>query len=213
VVPIWTELGGYNEDGSGGSRALHERDLGAPTKFFTLRTGAGSEAARLSSLRLTANADPTSLADEVTALISDLKPPTAFFVRLLDTDAPDYPPVERFFREVVDHVVSEREYTTLEMGRDKPEAAFMNVEIFAALHRASLVIVDLTAVRPNCTMELGYALGRRRRVVISAKVRTKLPFDGDKLPTFWDDNGSVDERRRSYLNWLDQYSELPPVVE
>jgi hypothetical protein len=215
VIPIWTTLGAYNEDGSGGSRALHEQALNAPTKFFALRTGVGNGAARLSSLRLTPDTDPTSLAGEVATLIDDLKLPTAFFVRLLDTDAPDYPPVERFFREVVDPVVSKRGYTPLEMGGGKPEAAFMNVEIFTALHRASLVIVDLTAVRPNCTMELGYALGRRRRVVISAKVGTKLPFDGDKLPTyFWDDdNGSVDERRRSYLDWLDQYSELPPVVE
>ncbi len=47
--------------------------------------------------------------------------------------------------------------------------AFMNVEIFEALHRAGLVIVDLTGVRPNCMMELGYALARRGRIVISAK--------------------------------------------
>ncbi len=75
----------------------------------------------------------------------------------------------------------------------------MNVEIFAALHRAALVVVDLTGVRPNCTMELGYALGRRRRFVISAQTGTKLPFDEDKLPTyFWDDAGAVDERRKAY---------------
>ena len=133
---------------------------------------------------------------------------------MLDTDDPDHVPVERFFRDVVNHVVSEREYMMLEMGRGKPEAAFMNVEIFAALHRASLVIVDLTGMRPNCTMELGYALGRRRRVVISAKAGTKLIFDADKLPTyFWEDTGPVDERRTAYRNWLDQYSELPPIVE
>jgi len=214
VIPIWTELGAYNEDGSGGSRALHEQALDAPAKFFALRTGVGSEAARLSSLRLTLDADPTSLAGEVATLIGDLKPPTAFFVRLLDTDDPDYPPVERFFRDVVDDVVSEHGYTTLEMGRGKPEAAFMNVEIFTAVHRASLVIVDLTGMRPNCTMELGYALARRRRVVISAKAGTELIFDADKLPTyFWEDIGPVDERRTAYRNWLDQYSELPPVVE
>jgi len=214
VIPIWTELGAYNEDGSGGSRALHEQALNTPTKFFALRTGAGSEAACLSSLQLTANADPTSLTGQVASLIGNLKPPTAFFVRLLDTNDPDYLAAESFFRDVVDHVVSERGYTTVEMGRGKPEAAFMNVEIFAALHRASLVIVDLTGMRANCTMELGYALGRRRRVVTSAKAGTKLIFDADKLPTyFWGDTAPVDERRIAYRNWLDQYSELPPVVE
>ena len=158
VIPIWTELGAFNEDGSGGSRALHEQALDAPTKFFRLRAGVGSEAARLTSLRLTSNADPASLAGEVATLIRDLKPPTAFFVRLLDQGDVEYPPVERFFRSIVDHVVAERGYTPREMGRETPEAAFMNVEIFSELHRASLVIVDLTAMRPNCTMELGYAL-------------------------------------------------------
>jgi hypothetical protein len=93
-------------------------------------------------------------------------------------------------------------------------AAFMNVEIFAGLHRGGLVVVDLTGVRPNCTMELGYALGRRRRYVISAEKGTKLPFDQDKLPTyFWYDGGTVDERRRAYRDWLDRHSELPPIVD
>ena len=90
----------------------------------------------------------------------------------------------------------------------------MNVEIFERLHRASLVIVDLTGVRPNCMMELGYALGRSRRVVISAKKGTQLTFDQDKLPTyFWDEIGSSDERRRDYRDWFDRHSELPPIVE
>jgi hypothetical protein len=214
VIPIWTELGAFNEDGSGGSRALHEQALDAPTKFFRLRAGVGSEAARLTSLRLTSNADPASLAGEVATLIRDLKPPTAFFVRLLDQGDIEYPPVERFFRNIVDHVVAERGYTPREMGQETPEAAFMNVEIFSELHRASLVIVDLTAMRPNCTMELGYALGRRRRVVLSAKAGTKLIFDGDKLPTyFWKDTGSVNESREAYRDWLDQYSDPPPIVE
>jgi hypothetical protein len=214
VIPIWTELGAYNEDGSGGSRALYEQALDTPTKFFALRAGVGSEAARLSSLRLASDTDPTSLAGEVASLIGDLKPPTAFFVRLLDTEEPDYAPVERFFREVVDHVVTDRGFTPLEMGRGKPEAAFMNVEIFAALHRASLVIVDLTGMRPNCTMELGYALARRRRVVISAKAGTKLIFDADKFPThFWEDAGITDAGREAYRDWLDRYIELPAIVE
>jgi hypothetical protein len=35
-----------------------------------------------------------------------------------------------------------------------------------------------------------------------------------QLPTyFWDDSGTVDERRRAYRDWLDRHSELPPLVE
>ena len=63
-------------------------------------------------------------------------------------------------------------------------------------------------------MELGYALGRSRRVVISAKKGTQLPFDQDKLATcFWDDAASPDERRAEYGDWIDRYGELPPIVE
>jgi len=57
---------------------------------------------------------------------------------------------------------------------------FMNAEIFNVLHRAALVVVDLTAMRTNCLMELGYALGRRRRFVISAQDGANLGFDLDK---------------------------------
>ena len=60
-------------------------------------------------------------------------------------------------------------------------------------------------------MELGYALGRRRRFIVSAQVGTKLPFDEDKLPTrFWADSDPDDARRQSYTDWLDRYAELPP---
>ena len=100
------------------------------------------------------------------------------------------------------------------MGRGRPETAFMNVEIFEALHRAGLVVVDLTGVRPNCMMELGYALGRSRRVVISARKGTQLPFDEDKLATFfWDNTASPDDCSAEYRDWFDRYSELPPLVE
>lgn len=214
VIALHAELGAYNEDGRGGSTALHEKALADPDAFFRLRDGVGNAAGRLLSLRLDAMTDVEALVQATCDLIDELRPPMAFFVRLLDTSAPEYPAVERFFRDVVDEVVTLRGFTPREMGRGRPETAFMNVEIFAALHRAALVAVDLTGVRPNCTMELGYALGRRRRYVISAQTGTKLPFDEDKLPTyFWEDAGTVDERRQAYLDWLDRNSELPPIVE
>jgi hypothetical protein len=90
----------------------------------------------------------------------------------------------------------------------------MNAEIFNVLHRTALVVVDLTAMRTNCLMELGYALGRRRRFIIAAQDGTRLGFDHDKLPTyFWKDAGTVDERRAAYRDWLDLYSDLPPIVD
>jgi hypothetical protein len=214
VVPVKAELGAINRDGNGGSNYLHGQALGDIDSFLRLCDGAGSAAARLSGARLDASSDVAALAKDLTELLADLKPRPAFFVRLLATEHAEYASVERFFREVVDEVVTERGFTPREMGRGKPEAAFMNVEIFQALHRAGLVVVDLTGVRPNCTMELGYALARRRRVVLSAKAGTALPFDTDKLPTyFWEDEGVPADRQAAYRDWLHQYSELPPLVE
>ena len=90
----------------------------------------------------------------------------------------------------------------------------MNVEIFGALHTAGLVVVDLTDVRPNCTMELGYALGRHRRVIISAKKGTQLPFDPDKLPTyFWEEAGTSEDHLKRYIEWFERHIDMPPVVE
>ena len=214
VVPIYAELGALNNDGNGGSRFLHERALSDPDAFFRVRDGAGRAAARLSSIRLRQDGDSKELAEELVQLLVDLRSPSAFYVRLLATDDQNYPEVERFFRTVVDPVAADRGFTPKEMGRGNPERAFMNVEIFEALHRAGLVVVDVTGVRPSCMMELGYALARRRRVVISAKRGTTLPFDEDKLPTFlWEDVGTPADRIRSYGDWFDRYSELPPLVE
>jgi TIR- and PNP-associating SLOG family len=213
VIALNAQLGASRHDGAGGA-VLHALALATPNEFFTLRDGAGSAAASLNALGLDAATDIDELAAKTVSLIEDLRPPTAFYVRLLDSSAADYPTVERFFRDVVDPVIVERGFTPREMGRETPKTAFMNDEIFNVLHRAALVVVDLTAMRTNCLMELGYALGRRRRFVISAHDGTRLGFDHDKLPTyFWEDADTIDERRASYREWLDLYSDLPPIVE
>jgi len=214
IIPIDTELGALNDDGNGGSRYLHQQALTNPTRFFRVRDSSGNAAARLLELRLDVNSDPVTLAQAAVELLRDLRPRTAFYARLLDTTNADYPSVEDFFRKVVDPVVVEQGFTPKEMGRGRPEAAFMNVEIFQGLHRAGAVVVDLTGVRPNCTMELGYALARRRRVVITARKGTVLPFDEDKLPTYlWDERASLSDRVGDFRDWFDRYAELPPLVE
>ena len=214
VIPLNARLGASRRDGSGGGAMLHARALDTPDDFFALREGAGSAAARLTALSLDAATDVDSLAAATLSLVEDLRPPIAFYVRLLDPSAAEYATVERFFRDVVDPVIVERGFTPREMGRETPETAFMNAEIFNVLHRAALVVVDLTGMRTNCLMELGYALGRQRRFIISALDGTRLGFDHDKLPTyFWKDAGTVDERRAAYREWIDLYSDLPPIVD
>ncbi len=213
VIAIDAELGAFNKDGNGGSRYLHSKALSETDTFFRLRDGAGDGASRLSALRLTADTDPEALSAAVAGLVDDLRPRPAFYVRLLDTDHTDFAAVETFFREVVDPVAAAHRFRPDEMGMHPPESAFMDVEIFRLVHYSSLVVVDLTGVRPNCMMEFGYALGRRRRCLISAMKGTRLPFDPDHLPTyFWDPADSIEARIDAFGNWLGQYGELPPLV-
>ncbi len=213
VVPVWAQLGAFNDDGSGGSRALYEKALGNPGALFRLAPGAGGDSARLQALRLEAESDQSSLAEATVRMLEDLMPPSAFYVRLLDPSNRDHAAVEWFFSEVVTPAISERGYAPVQMGLGTPESMFMNVEIFRRLHRAGVVLVDLTGMRPNCTMELGYALGRPRRVVISAQEGTKPIFDSDKLPThFWARSEDVAACVADYLDWFDRYVEVGPLV-
>lgn len=60
-------------------------------------------------------------------------------------------------------------------------------EILARLEQSAFAIVDLTELRPNVFYELGYADGLKKKVVVTAKEGTELPFDVKDVPTiFWD---------------------------
>ena len=45
-------------------------------------------------------------------------------------------------------------------GNQAYEHARIDEEIFQKLHHSSVVLADITGMRPNCFIELGYALGR-----------------------------------------------------
>jgi nucleoside 2-deoxyribosyltransferase len=55
--------------------------------------------------------------------------------------------------------------------------------ILERIERAAFVIVDITDLRPNVFYELGYADGLGKKVVLTAKQGTELPFDVKDMPT------------------------------
>jgi len=60
-------------------------------------------------------------------------------------------------------------------------------EILDRIERSAFIIVDLTDLRPNVFYELGYADGLRKKVIVTAKKGTELPFDVKDIPTiFWE---------------------------
>jgi hypothetical protein len=129
--------------------------------------------------------------------------PKAFFARLLNRKSAEFGEVERFFRNVVDHVVKDAGYERFETGREASKEAFLNVEIFQTIYGSSLVIVDLTGLRLNCFTELGYALGLEKKVLVTAQEGTSLPFDSASLPChFWSPKQVDDQRRIDFQEFM-----------
>lgn len=56
-------------------------------------------------------------------------------------------------------------------------------DILERIEHAAFVIVDLTELRPNVFYELGYATGLGKKVVVTAREGTELPFDVKDVPT------------------------------
>lgn len=148
------------------------------------------------------------VADRVRNLVSLLEAldkPRAFAVRLLNPMLEAYKDVQDFF-DIVARPVLEDElgYRLVVIdGKQGYDHARIDQEIFAKLHRSSVVIADLTGERPNCFLELGYALGRGLPTMVTVREGTKLPFDVTTFSgLYWTPNGSVDERREAFrVHW------------
>lgn len=213
IVPLDAGIGASRSDGTLGGEGLARLAMTAPHRFFRLRLS-GTEAARLATISTRGGAAaPDEVADRLIALLGDLQPPTAFFVRLVKRDHDDFRSVESFFRDVVEPVVTAAGYRRHEVGTDETTGPFMNVEIFEELHFSPLVIADLTGLRPNCFMELGYALRGEGKVLITAKQGTSPPFDPAALPWhFWSDAPSDAARKAAFDEYWRKNINRPPLV-
>jgi hypothetical protein len=98
-------------------------------------------------------------------------------------------------------------------GRQPYEHARIDQEIFAKLHRSRVVLADITGMRPNCFVELGYALGRGLPTMLMAKEGGEHPFDIYTLSGLrWKTTGSLDERRRLFREHWEAIRNRPPLV-
>jgi hypothetical protein len=213
VLPLDLELGASCRDGSGGAPKLFREALKLPNLFFDVRAGeSGPELLDRCAAR--ACVIPTSqVTGALLRLIDALVPPKAFYVRLLNKDLPEYAPVERFFRDVVDPTVTELGFEVLQMGMGVNEFAWMNQAIFDRLHYSNVAVVDLTGLRNNCFMELGYALGRPQRVILTARKGTSLPFDSFALEAFlWDPARPLGDLRKEFREHWARNINMPPLV-
>lgn len=213
IIPLDLNLGSSTHDGRGGAASLHEKALAHPDEFFRLRDPASGSALLARTKTQGGTVDVGRIVEGLMELISGLRDPEAFYVRLLNKTHPDFAAVEAFFRDVVDPVVDQLGFSKAEMGEVETEEAFMNVEIFARIHHSALVVTDLTGVRPNCTMELGYAFGRLKSVILTARDGTQLPFDPEAIDThLWNTTDPAAARMEALLKYRTRTAQRPPLV-
>ncbi len=215
VIPLDLPLGASREDGTGGAERLARESRAHPLGFIRLREGeAGAEGAKLAQLATNQGRAPAGVvAAGIIEIITSLAPPTVFYVRILNTQHEAYERVERFFRDVVDPVIDERGLARVDLGKDRVESGFLNVEIFQRLHQSTVAIVDVTGERPNCFIELGYALGRPLRVLCTAEQGTNFPFDQSAIPChFWKDREPDQGRKEGLRAFWSQYIDRAPLV-
>lgn len=213
VIPIDLDLGSSTSDGTGGASRLSGEMLAHPDRFFRLSSpsATGELLTKLATRR--GQSPVEQVAQGIVDLIEAIEPPRAFYGRLLAQDHNEYPEVERFFRNVVDPLIQELGYEKTEMGLSASTHAWMNVQIFDNLHNCVVAVVDLTGLRSDCLIELGYALGRSRRIILTAKKGTSLPFNSTMIECyFWEDKTPDDERLPQLKEYWIRNINRPPLV-
>lgn len=213
VLPIDLDLGSSARDGAGGAARLAGEMLAHPNRFFLLSHPSDAGALLASIATQNGKSPVGQVAKAMIKLIETIEPAMAFYVRLLARDHGEYPVVEQFFRNVVDPLINELGYTKKEMGLSDATHSWMNAEIFDNLHNCIVAVADLTGLRSNCFIELGYALGRSRRIILTAKKGTGLPFDSKMLECyFWEDGISDDVRLKQLKEYWQRNINRPPLV-
>jgi hypothetical protein len=90
-------------------------------------------------------------------------------------------------------VAADLGYECLRVTEENTEGRILP-EILERIRRSAFVIVDLTELRPNVFYELGYADGLSKRVIVTARKDTELPFDVKDIPTiFWEGQSQLRE--------------------
>ena len=216
VVPFDLALGASRDDGTGGALRLSKEARSDPDRFFRFcPTFTHTEGAALAEIATRNGATAASnIACRAVSLLTKTERPAAFFVRLLNPANAKFAVVESFFRSVVDDVVDEAGMRRIEIGTNTNDFAFMNVAIFESLHFSSLAIVDITGERPNCFIELGYALGNATRVLVTAEAGTPLPFDQQTIPChFWNPGDTVSAQKQALIEFWEKQINRPSLVK
>jgi len=76
-----------------------------------------------------------------------------------------------------------------------------------------LAIVDLTGSRPNCYMELGYALARGLPTLITLQEGIRIHFDAQMIEYYsWSPSSSDEERNAGFREYWQRNIDRPALV-
>ena len=198
-----------------GARRIYALGLASHQSRRLFQVNEGDPHSWINRIRFPTRQSTTDRVNELIELLEALERPRAFAVRLLNPDLPEFADVQNFFDVVVQPVMEDELGYRLAVidGRQAYDHARIDEEIFAKLHRSSVVIADLTGSRPNCFLELGYALGRGLPTMVTAKEGTSTPFD---ITTFsglrWVTTGTAEDRRRAFREHWRAIRTRPPLV-
>ena len=214
VIPLDLDLGSSSNDGNGGAVRLASAMRAQPEQFFNLRdpAAAGALLARMATHN---GATPVEqVVQALLELLHGLIPPSVFYVRLLNPGIEYFAEVDRFFEQVVSPAVKQRGYEPAIMGTSPNTHTWMNEQIFAHLLKSRLVVVDLTAVRPNCFLELGFALRGTVPVLVTSRRGTPTQFDTHALDAYvWDDTTDDTVRQREFLAYWQRNEHRPLLAK
>lgn len=212
VIPLNLKLGAPNT----GALKLFDYGLAGSNaaRLFQVQ-GVTSAHSWLNRIEMPSSKSVTDCVSDLVGLLEILVRPKAFVVRLLNPAHPDFNDVQNYFDTVIQPVIEgELSYElTVVDGKQAYEHSRIDQEIFAKLHRSSIVLADITGSRPNCFLELGYALGRGLPTVLLAKAGTEHPFDITTLPGHhWSASGAAEDRRREFRQHWNAVRNRPPLV-
>lgn len=211
VIPLKFKL---TRPDSGSLRLFSQALIRSQARRFFQCSGGSAPHDWINRLNYSDRHDSTARVKDLVSLLESLERPTVFAVRLLNPKVADYIEVEDFFTGVVKHVAEQNYGYILRVidGKQPNEEPRVDAEIFAKLHRSAIVVADVTALRPNCFIELGYALGREIPTMVTAKAGTELPFDIESIPAHLWEPGTLDERRAKFLQYWQANINRPPLV-
>jgi hypothetical protein len=204
--------------------AIHEKTSGArrlwdaalvgneTDRFFAVTEGQKSHYL-LNKLNFAPRKSAKDRAEAMMFVLRALRKPRVFAVRLLNPEHEQFKAVDDFFEAVVKPVVEEFGYDLKTVNGRNVEESLIELEIFQNLHYGWAVVADITGERPNCFIELGYALGQGYPVMICGRKGVRGPFDIAHIPSHdWESEPTIEERRRLFRDYWKANIRRPPLV-